>query len=288
MANRNRLIFGCGYLGIPIGAGWASQGDEVYGVTRNPKRGSELEAKGIRPIVGDVTDVSSLEGLPAVDTVLIAVGMDRSRYSDIRSIYVDGLRNVLSKLPDETGHLIYISSTGVYGDSGGDWVNEQTPTDPPREGGQACLEAEDLIKSSRFAGRHTILRLAGIYGEARIPMLNAVKNQEWEKLNPVGHLNLIHVEDGAGIVQAVAQQKPFGETFLVSDGQPVLRKQYYEAVASHAQTGPVQWGGACDASLASARRSDKRIDNTKLCRDIEFEFQYSDYQAGLAHAFGGS
>ncbi len=286
MATRGRLIFGCGYLGQPTGSGWASDGDSVYGVTRKPGRFSDLEAMGILPLLGDVTAAESLNELPVADTVLIAVGMDRTTYSDIRSVYVDGLKNLISKLPELTGHLIYISSTGVYGDSGGEWVDEETSPDPQRDGGHACLEAEAIIKSSRFSDRFTILRFAGIYGDNRIPMRDAVKNQQWEKLNPSGHLNLIHVEDGARVIQAVARQKPFGETFLVSDGQPVLRKQYYEAVASLASTGPIDWGADSGAISTSGRRSDKRIDNSKLRRDIEFEFQFPDYRAGLSLAFG--
>jgi hypothetical protein len=112
-----RLVFGCGFLGSPVGNVCSSAGDEVLGITRKHDRFAELEAAGIRPILGDITNPATLVGLPVVDTVLVAVGMDRTVYSDIRTVYVDGLQHILEALPTETGHLIYISSTGVYGNS---------------------------------------------------------------------------------------------------------------------------------------------------------------------------
>ena len=286
-----RLIFGCGFLGSPAGQVWSLAGDEVFGITRKRERFEDLEAAGIRPILGDITKSPTITGLPAVDTVLVAVGMDRTVYSDIRAVYVNGLQHILDALPVETGHLIYISSTGVYGSSGGKWVNEQTETNPTREGGQACLEAEKLIKSSRFQDRFTILRFAGLYGGSRIPMKNLIEDRQWEKLSPQGFLNLIHVEDGARIIQAIAQQRPSGETFLVSDGHPASRKEYYETLAEYLGSGPINWpeknlneGEEVDRA-GRKTRSDKRISNQKLCQMIEFEFRYPDFHAGLRQEF---
>ena len=87
-----RLVVGCGYLGFRVAKRWLANGDSVFAVTRSETRAVALETEGISPIVGDVTLPSSLDNLPEVDTVLFSVGMDRSRYSDIRLVYVDGLR----------------------------------------------------------------------------------------------------------------------------------------------------------------------------------------------------
>ena len=213
-----RLVFGCGFLGLPLAKAWSNKGDEVFGMTRKRERFAELKSAGIRPLLGDITDPESLQGLPVVDTVLVAVGMDRSSYSDIRDGLCGRLANILDALPAQVGHLIYVSSTGVYGDSDGHWVDEQTEPNPLREGGNACLAAEQMIKASQFQDRFTILRFAGLYGDSRIPMQAAIAGRQWDKLSPTGFLNLIHVEDGVRIMQAIADQRPFGETFLVSDG----------------------------------------------------------------------
>lgn len=244
----------------------------------------ELQALGISPIVGDVTLPDSLDNLPAVDTVLVAVGMDRSRYSDIRLVYVEGLRHVIERISETTGHLIYISSTGVYGDFGGQWIDETAATNPAREGGKACLEAEQLIASSSFADRSTILRFAGIYGPDRVPTRNLIQSKNWKKLSAAGYLNLIHVDDGARIVTTVADQPPAGETFVVSDGQPSLRKEYYEFIAEQFGVDEIPWEESEVKPEESRSGSSKRISNRKLMERFEIQLDFPDYRSGLKNA----
>ncbi len=283
-----RLIFGCGYLGLRVAKRWVESGDTVFAVTRNPDRVPEFERLGLSPIVADITNANSLTELPIVDTVLFAVGMDRSKYSDIRLVYVDGLKHAidaLSKsLSDETGQFIYVSSTGVYGDFGGDWVDENSANHPEREGGQACLEAENVIRASRFQSRSTILRFAGIYGEGRVPTGKLIQTRQWEKLSSAGYLNLIHVDDGAAIVETVANANPAGETFLVSDGNPALRRDYYEFVANHFGVDPIPWEQVDGHSGSSRSGSNKRIGNKKLLEHFSITLQFPNYRAGLAQA----
>lgn len=280
-----RLIFGCGYLGLPTAKRWVAAGDQVWAFTRGPARVSELLAAGIEPLIGDVTQPDTLPELPVVDTVLFAVGMDRSKYSDIRTVYVDGLQHVLERLPAATGQFIYVSSTGVYGDSAGQWLDENSETQPNRVGGRACLDAESLIRDSQFANRATILRFAGIYGCGRIPLRYAIENRDWSQLSGNGFLNLIHVADGARIIQCVAEQKLFGETYLVSDGNPVLRKDFYDALAASLGTGPIPWHDYVNgAEAATQSRGDKRISNLKLRQRVGDDFLFPDYLAGLRTA----
>ena len=279
-----RLVVGCGYLGFRVAKRWLANGDSVFAVTRSETRAVALETEGISPIVGDVTLPSSLDNLPEVDTVLFSVGMDRSRYSDIRLVYVDGLRHILQRLSTATGHLIYISSTGVYGDFGGQWIDETAMTEPAREGGKACLEAEQLIASSDFANRSTILRFAGIYGPGRVPTRNLIQSGSWKKLSAAGYLNLIHVDDGARIVTLLADQPPTGETFLVSDGQPSLRKEYYEFIAGQFGVDEIPWEESKVKPEESRSESSKRVSNRKLMERFEFQFEFPDYRSGLKNA----
>jgi nucleoside-diphosphate-sugar epimerase len=279
-----RLIFGCGYLGFPVAQRWLDCGDEVFAVTRSRERAEDFSKAGLNPLIADITEPNSLPPLPAVDSVLFAVGMDRSRYSNIRDVYVEGLKNVLARLPVETGHFIYVSSTGVYGDFDGGWVDENSPTEPQRVGGEACLEAESLIRNSPFADRATILRFAGIYGPGRVPMLESVRKRDWANLSGGGFVNLIHVADGAQVIEAVAENRPLQETFLVSDGQPVLRSHFYQKIAELSGSGTIDWSRAGDTS--SRGRSDKRVSNAKLLQWREARgqpdlFQFPDYDSGL-------
>ena len=88
---QTRLIVGCGYLGQRVAQRWQERGDTVYAVTRNPKHAEAFRQRGWYPVVGDITEPATLQDLPAADTVLIAVGFDRSRYGKIHDVYVHGV-----------------------------------------------------------------------------------------------------------------------------------------------------------------------------------------------------
>ena len=243
-----------------------------------------LQTLGIIPILADVTKPESLISMPQADTVLFAVGMDRTKYDDIKTVYVDGLKNVLNRLSVRSKHLIYISSTGVYGNHDGNWIDESTTPNPIREGGKACLEAEEVIRTSPFQSRSTVLRFAGIYGPDRVPTRNLIESKDWKKLSANGFLNLVHVDDGANIVDVVSQQQPAGETYLVSDGQPPERKEYYEYIGKQFGIDKIPWEESIVDPKKSRSGSSKRISNQKLVEAFKIKFEYPDFKSGLAHA----
>jgi nucleoside-diphosphate-sugar epimerase len=254
----------------------------VYSLTRSSSRADEMKSLGFLPIVADITNPLTLTDLPAAETVLFAVGMDRTKYDDIRMVYVDGLQNVLDRIWSETTHFIYVSSTGVYGDFGGQWIDENSPPEPVREGGKACLEAERQITSSRFGARATILRFAGIYGPGRVPTRQLIESKQWKRLSANGYLNLIYVDDGARIIDQISNQPPTGETFIVSDGHPPLRRDYYEFIANHFGLSEIPWEQSEATPENSRSGSDKRVSNQKLVDRFNVEFEFSDYKAGLS------
>ena len=108
-----RLIVGCGYLGQRVAALWQKDSSPLYATTRS----SSFALPGVQPILCDVLNPPQL---PEVDTVLYAVGFDRSSGASMRSVYVDGLAKVLARLP-RPQRFIYVSSSSVYGQSGGEW-----------------------------------------------------------------------------------------------------------------------------------------------------------------------
>ena len=113
---------------------WLRAGESVHAVTRSDNRAEEFRQLGITPIVADVTDAKHLPALPSVDTVLYAVGFDRTSGHDRRSVYVDGLANMLAALPAESDRIIYISSTSVYGQNNGETVDETSASEPATDG----------------------------------------------------------------------------------------------------------------------------------------------------------
>jgi nucleoside-diphosphate-sugar epimerase len=272
-------------LGTRVARRWLEDGHTVDAVTRSHERAGELRRLGLRPLVADILGTSRLPELAAYDTVLFAVGFDRRSPASIHDVYVGGLKNVLAAGPQPPGRFIYISSTGVYGRSEGEWIDERSPCEPMREGGQACLDAERVLADHPFAERSIVLRMAGLYGPGRIP-----RQQELLAGLPIaapqfGSLNLIHIDDAVAIVLAAERVAPPGSLYVVADGHPVQRGEYIRAVAALLGAPPPQFA-ALDKNSPAARRarSDKRIDNSKMLRELNVALRYPSYREGLAAA----
>jgi nucleoside-diphosphate-sugar epimerase len=278
-----KLIFGCGYLGLRVARLWREAGEEVLAVTRSPGRAAELSAGGLRPIVADVASGAALNLPPEISTVLWAVGYDRSAGRSIQEVYVSGLSSGLGRLPPTVQRFIYISSTGVYGDATGSEVDEQTPCRPTREGGKACLAAEELLRASPLAGRTIILRLAGIYGPGRIPRSGDLLAGKPIDAPSAGWLNLIHVDDAARIVLLAEQRAALPGLYVVSDGQPVVRGEYYRELARLLGAPPPRFAEpAVDSPAAARAGSDKRVNPRHMFADLSPALLYPGYREGLA------
>ena len=277
-----KLVIGCGYLGGRVAQAWVAAGSEVSALTRSGRRADALRQQGIGPLVGDVTRPDTLH-LPQADTVLIAVGYDRDSPATRRETYVDGLRNVLSALPPPN-RIVYVSSTGVYGQSDGSWVDERSPCEPTREGGIVCLEAERLLSDSEFGDRSVILRLAGIYGPDRVPSLNQA--QARLRLNANGFLNLIHVEDAVSAVLAAEQLSEVPAMFVVSDGHPVDRADYYREVLKRF---PSAASVETPSELPPPSRGlgSKRVANRRMLTVLGVQPRFPSYHEGLAAIAAG-
>ena len=295
---QRKLIFGCGYLGLRAARLWRDAGDEVIAVTRSPQRAAQfVDSEGLQALVADVVDPASLGHLPPVDSLLYSVGFDRGAGGDIHGVYAGGLRNVLAALPTTVNRVIYVSTTGVYGSATGEWVDEQTPCDPRREGARASLAAEQVFVDHPLGKRSAILRLAGLYGPGRVPHLEKLRAGEPIPAPPHGWLNLIHVDDAARAVVAVDQwlaarhqrgEEPGPHIFNVSDGCPVLRGDYYREVARLIAAPPPQFAAPDPHSPAAVRaEASRRVSSAKLLREIGVPLQFPDYRAALAAILAG-
>jgi nucleoside-diphosphate-sugar epimerase len=282
-----KLIFGCGYLGRRVAERWLAAGEAVYAVTRTSERAAELAAIGVRPIVGDLAGESQLV-LPAdITTALFAVGYDRNSAQPIHDVYVGGAARAIDALPLSVERFLYVSSTGVYGQVAGSEVDEASPCLPTRDGGRACLAAEDTLRSSRLANRTIILRLAGIYGPGRIPRSGDLLAGKPIDAPAAGWLNLIHVDDAAAIVLLAEQRAPLPNLYVVSDGHPVVRGDYYRELARLLGAPPPQFTSPAIGTPAAARAgSDKQINPAKMVADLQPRLAFPSYREGLASIVG--
>ena len=284
-----KLIFGCGYLGRRVAALWRAAGEQVCAVTRSGARAKEFALQGIEPIIADVTDHTSLAGkLPAADTVLYAICHDRAAGHSMREVYVEGLQNTLAALAPETDKFIYVSSTGVYGNFGGAWIDEAAHCHPDREGGRVCLAAEQLLTAHPLKSRVIILRMAGIYGPGRVPRRKELISGDPIAAPEHGWLNLIHVDDAAKIVlaaetHAAQENVESPQVYLVSDGHPVQRGDYFRELARLLSAPPPRFIPPAEHSPAFERAAgDKRIRNAQMLADLPVALQYPSYREGLA------
>lgn len=281
-----KLIIGCGYVGRRAALAWLGLGCEVFALTRSTANAQELSELGVQPIMGDVTDPDSLSRLPEVDAVLYAVGFDRQSGKTFREVYVQGLENVLRQVARYAQRFLYISSTSVYGQNAGEWVDETSACRPETPNGQVCLEAEELVRKhfidlNADHPRFNILRLAGIYGPGRlIARIETLRAGKPISGNPDAWLNLIHVDDAAAAILACKQRGVPGEVYLVSDNHPCRRREYFEKLSSELGLPPPIW----EAELLDEKaRSNfnKRCSNRKLHEQLGVNLTYPTLTEGL-------
>lgn len=273
-----RLVIGCGYLGRPAAALWRAAGSTVAALTR--RNADALRAVGLAPVLGDVTEPSSLSALPEAETVLYAVGLDRAAGKPMRDVYVRGLENVLRALP-RAGRFVYVSSTSVYGQTAGEWVNETSATEPVEESGKIVLEAEQLLHAHRPDA--IVLRFAGIYGPNRLLRKQPILKGEPLVGDAEKWLNLIHVADGAAAVLAAAERAEPGTTYNIADGGPVSRRAFYTLLAQLLSAPEAQFDQRPEPGAAN-----RRIDASKARAELGWTPQHAHANTGLPAAVADS
>ena len=268
------LIVGCGYLGRRVAARWVAAGRRVVALTR--RNSDALRALGVHPVAGDVTDPASLRDLPAAQTLLYAVGMDRTQGKTMWEVYVDGLRHALDALP-RPDRFVYVSSTGVYGQTDGGWVDETSPTEPAEESGRVVREAERLLRS-RLPDA-IILRFAGLYGPGRLLRKAALLNGEPLAGDADKWLNLVYADDGAAAVVAAADRAPPGATYTIADDEPVPRRAFYTHLAGLLGGPPAAFAHRPEPGAAH-----RRVSNRTAKAELGWSPAYPSYREGLAQA----
>lgn len=276
------LIVGCGFVGTALGRELAGEGWDVWGVRRDPSGLPEAVA----PVAADVTDTRTLAGaLPEhPDVVIYAVSADTRSREAYRAAYVDGLRSVMSvlleggNLPDR---LLFVSSTAVYGDHRGAWVDETSSTEPAGFRGRIMLEAEELALGGGGTGvPGTVLRLGGIYGPGRNRLLDRIRGGE-ALCPPDGpyYTNRIHRDDAAGILAHLSDpsRAELHDVYLGVDRDPAPYCEVLRWLAE--RLGAPEPGTGDDGSLDRRRRSNKRCSSERVVAS-GYAFRYPSFRDG--------
>jgi nucleoside-diphosphate-sugar epimerase len=287
------LIIGCGYLGQRVGTLISQSGERVYGTVRSRSRAAVLAALGIEPVIADVLEPESLRDLPVTERIFYCVGFDRSGGAALRTVYVDGLQNVLEQLSPAVSRLVYASSTGVYGQSDGEWVDEESPTCPNHESGKVCLEAEERVRvwarTRAGSAPAVVLRFAGLYGPDRVVRRALLERGEAMPGDPEKFLNLIHIDDAAREAVAALRAARVDPLYLIVDDRPVTRRDYYSCVATFLGVSLPRFSPSEPGSPQAARdATNKRVGNHRMKRGLGAALIYPDITTGLPAALSAS
>lgn len=267
------LIAGLGDLGAKVASLAADGGHEVFGV----RRSAAPAPPGVALLQGDVTDPASLILPPAVDAVIYCVSAGAREEGAYQDAYPIGLANVLravEKSGSSGARALFVSSTGVYGDAEGAWVDETTEVQPTTFTGRAMLEAEDVLRASEFTG--TSLRLGGIYGPGRTFLLDALRSGRPFPAATIEHwTNRIHRDDAARAIVHLATGSDHPPVLNVVDPHPARRSDVLKWLASRLDTQLV----TSAAPPVRQGSGDRRVSCGRLA-STGFEFRYPSFREG--------
>lgn len=213
------LIAGCGDVGIELGVRLTQAGHTVWGLRRH----CDTLPSSVHAFPADLTKPETLSALPpALDVVFYTAAPSGSSADNYRATYVDGIRHLLAALETQ-GHtlqrFIFTSSTGVYAQEAGEWVDETSPTEPIHFSGRELLVSEQVVLNSSFPA--TVVRLGGIYGPGRTRLIDSVRKGTAVCTDgPPVYTNRIHRDDCMGVLQHVMKLTQPDRLYLAVDHEP--------------------------------------------------------------------
>ena len=208
-----------------------------------------------------------------------------------KAVYVDGLQNVLDKLPHSVEALairLRRLNRSLRPDRWKVGQDETSPTCPQQhESGRVCLAAEELVlnwaNANDRSARAIILRFAGLYGPGRIVRRSILERGEPIPGDPQKFLNLIHIDDAAQAASAALAVGKAEPIFVVSDDRPVTRQEYYSRMASLLDTPSPRFEPPMSGSPDAARdATNKRIANDRIKSGLGIALIYPDITTGLS------
>ena len=263
------LIAGCGDVGNVLAALLLQDGHVVYGLKRDT---STLPA-GVRPVQADLTKSSTLTDLPGDIDRLVFMPTPASRdQAGYEAIFINGWENLWAGLKKEPLRTLLVSSTAVFGESGGAIVNEDTRPDPTGFNGKVLLKMEQL--AAACTDHLVSVRFSGIYGPGRDRLIRLARSEGLEvQQTPPYFTNRIHRDDAAAALMHLLQIERPESLYLATDDLPAPRYEVIEWLAN-------EQGGPAPTGITDNHASrGKRVSNQRL-RDSGFRMTYPDYRAG--------
>jgi nucleoside-diphosphate-sugar epimerase len=260
------LIAGCGYVGCALAADLLRRGCEVWALRRSPGALPE----GTRPLTADLRDAAQVAAClpPALDAVVYSASPDDGSAAAYEAAYRVGLQGLLdaarASSPD-LRRVLLTSSTGVYPQADGAWVDEETPTPAPAGSPVAALIDAERWLLDAFPGRAASLRLAGIYGPGRDRLIRMAARGEAVCYDEKQYTNRIHRDDAAAALAHLLAVPDLQPIYIGADADPADWSDVMRWLCQRLAVPPPPTTTRADASPRQ-RRSNKRCNSARLMR----------------------
>jgi nucleoside-diphosphate-sugar epimerase len=270
------LIIGCGAIGLQLANVLADNGHEVTGLKRNPPTSDNNK---INYFAADITLRADLDDLDTdFDQLFFIVSPDGRNEKSYRDIYEIGLDNLLNRFSQATGNpnWIFVSSTSVYGQFQGEWVDENSLAQPDNITSKLIRQAEQKLMDAN--PNNIIVRFSGIYGPGREYLLRMARQVPLIQQEPPYFTNRIHQLDCLNVLSFFLEKQliglPLEQCYLASDDDPASLWEVISWLAERMK---------CPAPVAQAIGNDsvmnKRCNNKRL-KALGYQFKYPGYKEG--------
>jgi nucleoside-diphosphate-sugar epimerase len=285
-ALRRLVIIGCGDVGLRLAARLSGH-YRLIALTHSPARYALLRARGIAPLPGDLDRAASLTRLGGLAHALVHLAPPPGQGArDTRTKHLLAALGKRGMLPQT---LVYISTSGVYGDCGGARVPETRPVHPATARARRRVDAEERLRA--FGRRHgvrvVILRVPGIYSGQRLPLERLRARIPALVPEEDSYSNHIHAEDlAAAVVAALARGRP-GRVYNVSDDSELRMGDYFDRVADHhglprpPRIRRKEAPGRIPEALLSFMNESRRLVNVRMKRELRLKLRYPTVEHGL-------
>jgi nucleoside-diphosphate-sugar epimerase len=266
----------------------------LYALTRSRERHALLRTQGVVPLSGDLDDADSLARLAGLSHDVLHFAPPPNRGED--DVRTANLICALQKARSIPQRMIYMSTSGVYGDCAGALVREHAGVRPQTDRARRRADAERRLRDwGRRAGvRVVILRVPGIYAADRLPL------ERLRSATPViddaedAYSNHIHADDLASIVVAALARGRSQRVYNASDGSALKMGQYFDLVARSFGLPPPprvsreQAEARLPPNLLSFMRESRRLDNARVRHELRVQLKYPSVREGVAAAARGN
>lgn len=278
MSNTTAMIVGCGDVGSRLATQLLSVGWQVYGLRRSIDR---LPA-GVSGVAGDLFSEACPANWPTgqIDYLVYSAAATNHDEAGYQAAYVEGLKHTLNWLKQhgqQPKRLLFVSSSGVYVQQGGEWVDETSPTEATNYSGRIMLQAEQVALQSNLPA--SVVRLTGIYGPGRERLLGQVRQGYRVAVDPPLYGNRIHADDAAGLLafllKADQQGEALDDCYIGVDNEPAPLAEVVNWLRE--RLGVTEW-----ADEASVRRAGSKRCSNARAKALGWEPRYSSFREGYA------